>query len=749
MPRPSAGRPLPVPLFAVGVLLAAAVAGTAFGPASAAAQEDDEASNPILVEPDTAAAQIRTADRLRRIGRPNLAKRYLRALLDSNPDDDTLLAARDAVGPAVFLSLAGDEALRPEAATLLERSDEAFARRAADPARLDGLIDNLVGPPRDRAAAGESLRRLSDIAAPRMTERLAAAADPRSGAGDLRDALVRALGRAGGAAVPPLTAVVRSPAASPAARAAAASALGLTREPEAQYPLLRPAFDPNEAPGVRLAALGGLGDVLGLPPSRVNGLVEPVAARTLAARAENLLNQPAGVTRLGDDDAAAPRLFRYDAAENRLIAATVSPQAAAAYEAAKLSAAAAALAPERVDALPTQLAAALAYEAALKGRGVFLDRGPGTVHRAALSRGPAAVSAALARALDLRADGAAAAALQVLLDAPGRDLLRRTPSGPAPVLRALESPAPEVRFLAALVIARSDPDPGFVAGPTVVDVLAGALADRAGGRAVVADPYADRAVELAGLLQGLGYRVDLATTGREAFERTAAGSGADLLMVNVNVSNVPLSTLLASVRADGRTAGVPVVLYGDGRLANELNRVANRTGKAIFVPYPTVPEVLQRRIGEIIDRREPLPDALKADQRRAAAFELANLADADPRTFPLRRAAGPLAEALTDPGTAPDAAAALAAVPTATAQDALASLLTVVQPGGESSIAAANALARSVRRFGTLLDAETVGRLQALPAEVQDESLRESLLTLAAALPGRIDPLPVIVELPR
>ncbi|MFH5805618.1 hypothetical protein [Alienimonas sp. DA493] len=710
-------------------------------PAAATGAEPTDAPNPLAAEPATVEEFVTASARLRRIGRPGLARRYLRALLDSQPSEDALLEARDALGPTVFFELAADPQLRPEGQTLQDRVREAVLARGADPARLDALIDALTADLRERDAATEALTGLGAAATPRLVERLVASVDSVQGDEDLTEAITRLLGQLRGLSVPPLTAVLRSPQAPAAARSAVAVALGGTGSQAALDALLAPAFAPNETPSVQLAAQAGLlrlteGDSL-------RGLSDAAADR-LKQRAETLLSDPPAA----NPAAAAAPLFRYDAAENSLVPATLDPVPAARYRAATAASGAARIAPARESLQVLELTAALAYEASLAGRGRFLPRGEGTVHRAALSAGSTRILKALDTALELGAADAAAAALQVLLDVPTPDLLRPVGGTGSPVVRALRSPAAEVRFLAALLAARANPGPSFTEGADVVDVFAGALADAPGGRAVVIDPNGERGSRMGGLLQAAGYRVDLATSARQGFEQATSGAGADLVAIQANVPDLPVSSLVANLRADARTRTVPLVLYGSIRLEPALSSIADRAGEAVYTEFPVAAETLARRIAPLRAAAEPLPDDLKAEQKRAAAYALSRLAEDGGRTFPLAGALRELSAAVADPTISANASAALAAIPSPAAQNALAETLTVVRPGAAAELAAADALTQSVRRFGSLLDERAVRTIRGLAATAEDPQVRDALLTLSAALPGSGGGLPVEVSLP-
>ncbi|MEM9701656.1 MAG: hypothetical protein AAF907_04345, partial [Planctomycetota bacterium] len=267
-------------------------------------------------------------------------------------------------------------------------------------------------------------------------------------------------------------------------------------------------------------------------------------------------------------------------------------------------------------------------------------------------------------------------------------------------------------------------------------------------RAVVIDPNGERGSRMAGLLQGLGFRVDLLATARDGFEKAASAGGADLVAVHANVQDLPVSQFIANLRADTRTRTVPAVLYGQERLAGPLSRIATRAGGATAVSFPIAAETLERELAPLRQAAPPLPDDLTSEQKRVAAAELAGLAEADERTFPLIGALPELATAIADPVVSADVATALATIPRPNAQETLAESLTIIRPGAEAELAAADALTRSVRRFGSLLEPSFVSAVRERADAEQEPALRDALLTLSAALPDPREPLPVEVALP-
>ena len=732
----------PAGRWSASALLAATLAA-ATAPAQEVGAEADfaEENNPLAVAPQNDVELVRAAIRLRGIGRPRLAKSYLEQLLASNPTDEALLALRAELGPGAFVGLANDRDLRPASAELLGRITDAFRERANDPVVIGTLIDDLFGSRADAAAAEGTLRANPEVAAPALTQRLADDARVTEHA-----TLIRLLGDLGADAVGPLSALVRN--GSEAGVARAARALGATGAASALDPLLRPAFDPSLPATVRDPARQAVARVLRTDPVKVERETPAGAARVLAERAGELLDRAADLDPARDADAVDPddRPVAWTWDDGRLVRGTVSPARALLWNADRLALDAVLLNPTRRDLRTLRLLTALSLEADRAGYGGALPEGPGTVSDAARAADPSLPGDVLREALARGLDGAAAAALSILGRSGGADLLRPDPRGTSPILDALDSRDPHVRFLAAVTVARLDPPAPAPAADRVVRTLAESLADEPARSAVVVDPNRDRGLQMAALLRGLGYEVDAAETGRAGFARAAADGGVELVAVSLQVNDWPLLQTVSNFRRDARTAAAPVAVYGDERLLDRVGATLRADGGVALVRFPTTEELLRIQLDPLRRATAVLPGAVGAEQRAGAGYWLARLARRRDGAFPLAAAETPLTRAVSDPDLAANAASALAAIPTPGAQRALAQAVRggTLPDGLRADVA--TQLGDSLRRFGTLLTGDELASLAAVEADAP-EPLAGSLRTALAA--ARDNPLdtPAVTDL--
>jgi CheY-like chemotaxis protein len=173
----------------------------------------------------------------------------------------------------------------------------------------------------------------------------------------------------------------------------------------------------------------------------------------------------------------------------------------------------------------------------------------------------------LNRGLNQKKTALVLAMVQVLGDRADRDAAtppQGAPDRPSLLVRALSYPDPQVQFEAAIALLRSPvPVPSAVRGQ-IVDILRRAAGADPGvpsasvGTALIADPSKPRSDALATLLRGLGYNVEVFTTGRDLQRRVARASDFDLILIDRHTPNPLLIDLVGQLQADVKAANRPV-----------------------------------------------------------------------------------------------------------------------------------------------------------------------------------------------
>src|SRR5262249_37001969 len=149
--------------------------------------------------------------------------------------------------------------------------------------------------------------------------------------------------------------------------------------------------------------------------------------------------------------------------------------------------------------------------------------------------------------------------IQVLSDRADRDAATPpagVPARPSLLVKALKYPDPQVQFAAADALLRSPvPVPPEVRGE-IVDILrraAGADPGAPGnsmGTALLADPSKTRSDAIANLLRGLGYEVEVFTTGRDLLRRVNRASDFDVILIDHHTHSPEMIDLIGHLQAD-------------------------------------------------------------------------------------------------------------------------------------------------------------------------------------------------------
>ncbi len=107
---------------------------------------------------------------------------------------------------------------------------------------------------------------------------------------------------------------------------------------------------------------------------------------------------------------------------------------------------------------------------------------------------------------------------------------------------------------------------------------------------LVVDDYAPHAYALQRLLDKAGFRVVSAGTGTDALAQAA--QKPDLILLDVGLPDVNGFEVCRRVKANPKTASIPVVFISASHQSVEAVREGERCGASAFLFHPIVPEEL-------------------------------------------------------------------------------------------------------------------------------------------------------------
>ena len=677
--------------------------------------------SPLLRDPEGIDELFEAILLMDKLGRGDVAKRYLDELLAAEPDDESLLRLRDKHGPWTFLQLARTINLRPASAELLRSMNAAFRENGATGKRLDTLIAQLSGGPETRESALISLRDAGAAVVPRMLQVLNDASQQA-----LHDGIAQALPRMSRQAAAPLEAALDSP--NLTLRATAIDALGRIGADSSLPRLIFHAWNP-EAPEA-LNRTGALA-VKRLDPAGLSlrgaeaGAVElmRLARQNYAGKVEWNVNTDGSVD-----------LWTWDEETGTVLDTPVTVDMASLYTATRLAKQATQLQPDDEEAQSLYASAALAYEAENAGWDESLDQ-PDTNFSRIMTLGPEVAEDALEEALRAGSPAGCRAALSILKRLGQSSPATNLADTRSPVRRALGHSDPRVQLEAAEAMLDLDHD-GSVAGTAqLVDVLARALDDQGDASCVVMDVNEQRGQTVAAFLEENGFHSILTPNGRRGFRAASARNDIEVVCVNAVIADWPLSQTLSTLRGDTRTAHVPIVIYGPESIASRLKPTLRRYDNMWFVNEIATGEYLARQLDPVIRviRRSRIAPALRKRNRKRAAAALARLADRG-TVGDLKYAEDALFEAARDDELSAACLQTLAAIPTATAQLSLADVTTNQTRPNSIRVNAANELARHIGRFGRLLPSRRTAAFEQIRRKSKDAELVSAVSAVLGAL---------------
>lgn len=671
--------------------------------------------SPLLTEPTTPEELFSSVLLLVELGRFDLAGKYLTQFEQDNPTDELLLKLRDQHGTGTFVKLSRIPELQPAGKTVMDRVNKVAQAQVDDPAFVEGMIARLMGTPSEREVAVRELRNAGPRAVPQMLRVLGISQNP-----DQQEAIGLALIRMGRQVVPPLIGALESP--NEAVRTAAIDGLQNLRAKEAIPFLWSLAFTEGVPAGTQMQARRAIAALKTGDASQLEAVQSVEAVEDLRRRAEELFSRQAVLAAENEVDGTRTT-WSWDQENDTLVATTVGVVPASLVAAQRMAREALALSPERAELQRLMLCTTMSLEVQRNGWDKPLPLQPGSVLNGALTTGLALLNDSLRDALAWGRTDAAWGLLQALKQAPSRDLVRTRDSARSPVITALNYPDPRIQFEAAMVVLRAEPNSEFYGSRRVVEILRRALTDPGQARAIVIDADRERGTIVSGYLNEQGYDGLAVATGKQGFSRAAELAGIDLIVVHINAVDWAVSQTMANLRADARTASIPIILYGPEDARLKMARLVKRSGLTTYVGEAASADDFWGQARPFLTNLQapPLTAAQRHEQRLIATYWLATIATSkNARLFDITAAEAEMLPLIDDEQLAPNLIVALGTIPNQNVQSRLADFTLNPRLSIETRTHAAEQLAAHIQRFGLLLSKSEIQLVNA--AHDADES---------------------------
>ena len=664
---------------------------------SAAAPEvplpEDPAVQAVLEsKPATPAECSRAAKILATLQRPDLAKILLKKVLDANPTEQQLAALADQFGATMFLDLASQPDLCPEAKQLADAVVAANNRQLQDPKRLATLIKQLQDPAEDVRA--QAVAGLQDARAAGVEALVGALAG-----GD--EASRTALVEMGSAAAGPMLAVLAG--AKAEMKVQAIQVLNRLRAPEATPFLLGPAAAAGSDPRVRAAANAVLTRLLGRTPSKAQ------AVQILLKQAADYLQQRQPIR--GEVDGRVA-LWHWDEEKSQCSAASYAVPDASRVLAARLARRL------RYRARESPGPAALPGDDA--GRGGRPSRA-GQRHRCGEGpgrpRSPPPRRRRLERRLGICLGEPVAgwghrsgASARPVCQGPGRPPHRRRSGGRWCKRPATRTAASAWRPWRQSWRCNRPPRWPAPAGCWNRSVSSPPAAAPAGpwSPAPTSPPCGNWGNSSA----PLGYQTDRAVGGREALRMALASPDYEVAFIDSTIDDPPAALLLQQLRHDCRTAGLRVGLLARRGSFSQAQHVAGEDPLCMAFSRPHDQESLNWQLAQLatLGARQFVGFQERQSQAVRAMRLLAVLAASSGKLYDLHRAQETVLTALYMPALSAPACEVLTHLGTPEAQRALVELASRPTQPIAARNAAATAFRLNAEKFGILLSAAEVHR---------------------------------------
>lgn len=697
----------------------------------------------LFKKPETPAEFLKAIQFEMEVGRYDLAAVHVHNFLASNPTDKDLADLEEAVGMAPFLRLrnvpkwSSDAKAQAQAKKdvneLIDRVSASARKQRGDPQRIAMFIKNLTATEEERAFALKELYRSGALAIPPLID------DLRRAQGGDRAVLLDALQRlARPETVPPMAAALDSSDATLQLELIDVFRKAAVMDAVPSLWFLTAAPDRPEI--VRRRAGDALATLLGVPAGKL-----PSAKVALTQEADRYYKHEVRFA-----NPAAVTVWRWDG--NRVVAGWPGAETVPASRAEEyygLRYAKQALALDPIYAPPQVVALSLALDKAYEKGDLSqpLAKVAPAVQDLAATVSPDLLTAVLDRALTENRVPVILAAVRMLGDR--EEVRANLPAGKGepPLVRALFYPDRRVSLAAAFALLRIPGAQPANVSVRIVDVLRRALAAEpqagAAPRVLVAFANADVANKAAEALNRAGYSAVPVTNGRDVLRRLNDASDIDALLLDVNLPEPGLASLLAQLRADPNFGRLPILLAAPPERLDALRRYAEHFPNVTVIPAALAldSKALKEQIGfRLADAGAPQPAGAEAkDDAERAVRALARMAKGELKGYDFGAAADALFDALRaarlSPAGQTAAVEAIGRLPGAKPQT---ELLDVVLDGNRPlplRQAATTELLRNIQKNGPNLSRAQVEALAGLHAQPgTDANLRANVALVLGSL---------------
>jgi CheY-like chemotaxis protein len=715
------------------------------------------------------------------VGRFDLAARHLRGLLDKKPDDKDLLDIVDREGLAAFLGLRNvrkwsddpkeEKQARTDVEDLIKMVTAAQKKVYSDPERIGRFIRNLNATPEEREYAVQQLYRSGAVAVPYLVDAL------RGASPEERENLLFALKHMGPDAVPGILAALDIP--DPALQVELIDAVqDRTRVRQDFDPIqkkvvtrttsdlqqLRERAETDPAPwwfalthspnaAVRQKAAAALSDLLRVPPGKL-----PPAKHVLTQEAERYYRH-----KIRFLDPGHVTVWRWDG--KRLVAGwpgatTVPTSQAEQYYGLRFARQALAIDPTYQPAQVVFLSLALEKGVERAGLDQALGKAAPDVQDLLATVNPALVVTVLDRALTEQNLPVILGAIRALGDlADTRAVLPTGTHGESALVRALYYPDRRIQMAAANTLLRLPPPvappgspragrpPAPPAAARTVEVLRRMVAAEptAAGhpRVLVAHAKEDVTTPASQALQKAGFQPVTAHSGREVLRRLNEAADIDLVIIDADLPDPGLDSLLGQVRSDVNSGLLPVVVLVPPDREERLRLMTDHYRNVHLAPPGlALDSEGQKRILPVLITEAlgaPLGEAtLKTYGERALGW-LAAMARGEAAGYDVRPAGDSVLEALRSGKLGKQgqlyAIEVAGRLPGQRPQLELAEV--VIDPNRDAAVrnAAARELVRHIQQHSPALPANSVRALQSVHASsTTDPTLRANVALVMGSL---------------